>query len=120
VSVLRATILALILLIIVRVVVIPVVIIVIVVVVMHMVVMAMVPMAVPPVPLVPMVDTVRSETGSVTKSRASNKAGACRHPQLLLAVPCLEGSVKGGGGGELGPPLGRFSVVTNPLDDWLE
>ena len=77
-----------------------------------------------------MVDTVGSETGSVPKSRASNKAGACRHPQLLLAVPgqhkefmldlgrnmsivnppCLEGSVKSGGGGELGPPLGRFSV----------
>jgi len=84
----RTTILALILLIIVRVVVIPVVIVVIVVVVVVVhIVVAMVAMAIPPVPLVPVVDTVRGETGSVSKSRASDKSSACRHPQLFLAVP---------------------------------
>ena len=32
-----------------------------------------------------------------------------RRNMWIVNLPCLEGSVKGGGGGELGPPLGRFS-----------
>ena len=32
-----------------------------------------------------------------------------RRNMWIMNLPCLEGSVKGGGGGELGPPLGRFS-----------
>ena len=54
---------------------------------------------------------------------------------LIVFPPCLERSVKGGGGRELGSPLGCFPVavkykkvtglfnlpvVSNPFHDWLQ